>query len=252
VVMGYGIHDNQETLPCRLEVLLQPRGVEVLNMGVKGYCTRQEVELLRTKGLGTDPDLVMVVFLANDHYDTNRDVVHRNYTWPRPPWSEEMFISSHLFRWLAFHFDLYRFRTELDPDWGMRHWKGPPPSDNVEDGLSMLARLGRARGFRSLIVVWPEFSNGAILDPPTLFEIGGVRMKIETVGARHDIPVVRLSEKFQADWRRRRVEGDARSPMEIYTQLDGMHPTPEGAEYTAHILLQVLDENPDLLPPPAR
>jgi lysophospholipase L1-like esterase len=252
VVMGYGLHDNQETVPRQLEMLLAPRGVEVLNMGVKGYCTRQEVELFRTKGLGTDPDLVMVVFLANDHFDTNTDVVHRNYAWPRPAWSERMFIASHLFRWLAFRFDLFRFRSELDPDWGMRHWNGPPPSDNVEDGLAMLAGLERTRGFRSVVVVWPVFTDDAILDPPALFEEGGERMKVETIAARHQIPVVRLSDRFRADWRRRRLGGDGRSPMEIYTQADGMHPTAEGAEHTAHILAQVLDDSPGLLPQAGR
>jgi hypothetical protein len=38
----------------------------VLNMAVYGYSTRQELRLLETRGLGADPDLVIVAYHLND------------------------------------------------------------------------------------------------------------------------------------------------------------------------------------------
>ena len=55
-----GEHD---TLPARLEAEL---GVEVLNLGVSGYATAQEVAWYRRKGRAFDPDLVVLVFCLND------------------------------------------------------------------------------------------------------------------------------------------------------------------------------------------
>ena len=55
----------------RLEVILTEktgRAVEVINGGVGGYSTQQELELLRTKGLLLDPDLIVVGVCLNDFY----------------------------------------------------------------------------------------------------------------------------------------------------------------------------------------
>lgn len=56
--------------PKRLERALRTRraatSIEVVNAGVEAYWTRQEVELLRRRGLALDPDLVMIGFYWND------------------------------------------------------------------------------------------------------------------------------------------------------------------------------------------
>ena len=60
---GIGVADS-ETFSARLEAL-DPR-LEVLNSGVNGYGTAQELLLLRDQGLALHPDVVMVVFFWND------------------------------------------------------------------------------------------------------------------------------------------------------------------------------------------
>ena len=52
----------------KLEALLnqKARRIEVLNFGVSGYNTEQELIVLREKVLGFEPDLVIVGFVAND------------------------------------------------------------------------------------------------------------------------------------------------------------------------------------------
>lgn len=61
----------EETYPKVLESLLNAapdsgRKFEVYNMGVGGYNAAQELELLKTKALPLDPDMVIVGYCAND------------------------------------------------------------------------------------------------------------------------------------------------------------------------------------------
>ncbi|MFH1850299.1 MAG: GDSL-type esterase/lipase family protein [archaeon] len=61
---GLGVHSN-ETFPKILESRLGHR-YEVLNFGVTGYDTEEEVTMLESVGLKYNPDLVVVAFLTND------------------------------------------------------------------------------------------------------------------------------------------------------------------------------------------
>ena len=57
----------EQSLAYRLEARLASRGVEVLNLGVGGYGTTQELLALTEEGLRYRPDLVVLAFyLAND------------------------------------------------------------------------------------------------------------------------------------------------------------------------------------------
>lgn len=71
VAGGLGVA-MEEAFPQLLEHLLgaaPPAGASsavVLNMSVYGYSTRQELRLLETRGLGADPDLVILAYHLND------------------------------------------------------------------------------------------------------------------------------------------------------------------------------------------
>jgi len=61
---------DKDTLPYQLEALLnkssQGINYQVLNFGVEGYCTFQELEMLKTKGLKYEPDLIILNYCLND------------------------------------------------------------------------------------------------------------------------------------------------------------------------------------------
>ena len=62
----------EESLTRRLSAALADRRVEVINLGVGGYGTLQELIYLREEGLKYHPDLVLLGFYAgNDIYDNN-------------------------------------------------------------------------------------------------------------------------------------------------------------------------------------
>lgn len=106
IVAGHGILDLEDTISQKLERRLseQPvasleasgQRIEVLNFGMGGYCTRAEVELLQTRALAFNPDLVILLFVANDYEDFNGQVAH--YTELPPLFIRHLFLRSHLFR----------------------------------------------------------------------------------------------------------------------------------------------------------
>jgi hypothetical protein len=68
VVYGYGV-EAEDSLPKRLEAIYKANGqsVEVLNFGVSGYDTQQEIEFFKTKGIKYRPDIVYVTYVLNDN-----------------------------------------------------------------------------------------------------------------------------------------------------------------------------------------
>ncbi len=70
ITQGMGIDGRADMFTSVLEHVLIENGhdVDVLNFGVNGYNTRQEVEILREKGLQYQPDLVVVAYCVNDNY----------------------------------------------------------------------------------------------------------------------------------------------------------------------------------------
>jgi hypothetical protein len=73
---------------------------EVINLGVSGYDSRQEVEFLKTRGLALAPDLVVVAYCLNDREDGSVEVnALRSRGWNRMA-STALFRHSALVRYL--------------------------------------------------------------------------------------------------------------------------------------------------------
>jgi LysM repeat protein len=76
---GYGVEETE-----RFSQLLETSlGVEVINAGVSGYSTDQELLWLRTEGIKYDFDLVILGFTGNDIDDNNRQLVSSIYYKPQ-------------------------------------------------------------------------------------------------------------------------------------------------------------------------
>lgn len=250
VAMGLYLTRGAQTIAGQLEARLAADRVEVMNFGVKGYCTQAEVRYFETRGAGLGTDLALVLFLRNDHRNFNGDVA-KGFAYSRPAWTQGLFLRSHLFRLAAFRLDLWGFRAQLDPDYAEARNLAAFEDDNVDAGLRRLAQLGRERGFRAAVLVWPHFAREGPVDPDGLFEAADpARMKIETIATRHGLEVVRLSRHFGADHARRAASGETRDAQQLYT-FDGMHPNPVGAAASAELIHTLLRERPAWLGPPA-
>ncbi len=75
ITFGLGL-DFDEVWPKVLEVKLGESGrkVEVLNLGVSGYDTGQEVAFLEYRGLDLDPDIVVLAYCVNDVATVSNDL----------------------------------------------------------------------------------------------------------------------------------------------------------------------------------
>jgi hypothetical protein len=78
-VWGFGV-DQDEIFTTRMEKLCP--GLEVINMGVSGYSTDQELLLFRDKAPVYDPDVVVLVIAEND-YESNAQ--NRKYVYYYKP-----------------------------------------------------------------------------------------------------------------------------------------------------------------------
>ena len=84
-VFGLGVELN-DSYPKQLEILLNKnkgeQNYEVLNFGVPGYNTKQEVEMLKEKGLKYKPDIVILGYLGNDILNANFNytLIHKTFS----------------------------------------------------------------------------------------------------------------------------------------------------------------------------
>jgi len=76
---GYGVEE-----PERFSQLLEEDlGVEVINAGVSGYSTDQELLWYQNEGIKYETDLVILVFTGNDVGDNDRQLVNTIYYKPK-------------------------------------------------------------------------------------------------------------------------------------------------------------------------
>ena len=185
VTLGWGVADD-ETFSARLEQLMRQkfpqRDVDVVDLGVGGYDTRQEVALLKRNLSVLEPDLVLVGFYSNDVPDAAEDqgpsggggttiaaanpqagqILHMN---PTPSsWldrqarkSRALYAAGRAFKRLTGRgeWGMARYSMELD----MLEGRSSPAIDRAWDKvathLEELRALGASHGFRVGIVTLP-------------------------------------------------------------------------------------------------
>jgi lysophospholipase L1-like esterase len=133
--------------------------VEVINLGVSGYNTIQEVEFLRQKGLALDPDLVVVAYSLNDSRDHSRELkaFRRHGQWSvlrawQTSASRSALSNSHLLRLLWYRLALLR-------EGGRTLGTPSAAADARELGFERLRGLGERAGFDALVAIFPNFDD---------------------------------------------------------------------------------------------
>lgn len=122
IAWGHGL-PLEQSLAKVLEGLLNgaagaPR-FEVLNFGVSGYSTQQEVELFRTRAAGYRPDLVIVGYCLNDARESSieGDVFKRLYfdLWSHSYlWEEVELRLGHLAQeWFGYEPNVYQTQVDV-------------------------------------------------------------------------------------------------------------------------------------------
>jgi lysophospholipase L1-like esterase len=81
VVTGIWIADPNELLHIKIQTLLNKTQLpsEVLNFGVPGYTTAQEVAILEDRGLNLQPEIVIIAYCLNDSQIDNGGILDALY-----------------------------------------------------------------------------------------------------------------------------------------------------------------------------
>lgn len=252
VVAGHGLFDLDNTMTRQLEGMLISDKIEVLNFGIGGYCTRGEIEILKTKALKFDPDLVIVVFVKNDFRDFNSQVGHYRLSRPWP--AEWFFIYSHLFRLAAMQLDWFEFSSETGDFFASKKQYVAMGGDNVKKGLKLLEQLSIIHDFDCFVAIWPRFDDNCIVDVDN-----GIKqpwfdgdhanisdpaqpMTVELITRQYGIPSFRLSQYFKRDYNKRLSQDPAFS-IKNYTVEEDTHASVLGSKVAAVALKEIICAN---------
>lgn len=156
ITMGLRIEDDAELYTHHLAQALD---VEVLNFGVSGYNTPQEVATLETRALHLQPDLVLLQYCLNDRQQMNGGIVKRL----QEAEAASVVDTNQLGRsalskselWLFLRFAVFREGLQVERGERRRALE-ELAKDGVEEGFHELARLGAEHGFAVLVVVFPR------------------------------------------------------------------------------------------------
>ena len=195
---GLGV-DQSQTLAAQLESRLQAscRSVAVLNLGVPGYHTGQELVLAERIGFDLDPDLMVLLFYANDEtteafqYDPATRVLYGDAL-PVPYWLKGPLARSAAYRWLA-RAKVGRMRTRGDlTAMGDRHW--PVTRSRLESLFQACAN----RGVPVVLANVPMLLSSETLQRPDWTGHQNYE-RVAHLAERHEIPWVDLRSVLLAE-----------------------------------------------------
>ncbi|MCE5276690.1 MAG: tetratricopeptide repeat protein [Planctomycetaceae bacterium] len=218
VVEGITLETKWENLIAwHLQKRYDKSKTEILNFGVRGYCTLAEVELLESKALQFKPDVVVLVFVDNDFRNFNADIALAARQ--RPAAVDWLFRNSDLFRILCLKTGIFHYGQDADPTQWNQTAIG---DDNVQRGLERLKALAQKHNFQPLIAIWPTFLDDRVIDRACL--PGTETPAVEVMAAQREIPTLRLSTFYN--------RGN-KNPRKAFTNGDTLHPNETGCHLAA-------------------
>jgi lysophospholipase L1-like esterase len=231
---GNGVPDLDNTYTKQLENLLNTYNTtgthyEVLNMGVGGYHTMQEIETLRVKGLKYTPDLVLVTFCMNDfklHSDGGlyKRLLEQTHLATRHT-VHDLYNSLLTRSRLAFimHHRLTLFQRVHDDFYIKNILKG---QTTVRAGFALLSELQQSHGFSTLVVILPAFKH-----PFAEYKYAKIHERVfQAAEGLPGIPIIDLLPSFA------RLDNNAGK-----FSYDGLHMNEYGHRTMADILLPIIE-----------
>ncbi len=150
----------EDSYPGQLERLLNQdaagttRRYEVMNFGVGGYATRDEVATLETKALPLDPDLIIIDYHPNGPETEPVQPLHQVFH--KTEWWERL----NILRLLAFGRREWGMRTLGDGS-NYRYLAAPdgPHWPSLLKAFDKARDLAAARGLKVIVIVFPTYGG---------------------------------------------------------------------------------------------
>ncbi|MDH5508825.1 MAG: SGNH/GDSL hydrolase family protein [Nitrospinota bacterium] len=170
---GSGVKSGEALFNRILEKQLnrpgESRSYEVINMGVHGYQTLQEVETLRATGLAYHPDLVITLFCHNDFQlnvdgNTYYNLLASNPDFKfesRTPGLRDWFLSHSRLAFVVYHrlMALIQPPTSFDEIVSEYREKYLHGKSTVEVGMESFSRMAKESGFTAVMAILPVFDR---------------------------------------------------------------------------------------------
>jgi lysophospholipase L1-like esterase len=251
----------EDTFSSQLQQRLvsQGRNLEILNFGVGGYDTLQEVSLLEIRGLKYHPDLVVVSYCLNDISiaSANPESMQR-----MQPQHSSLLYESRLAQLISSSIETLRtkhwlkhmnepevfhreYQNQIDPigdeesellelmkqspKWPSTTWYGERDRvGRLRFGFRRLARISKENGFPVVIIIVPQ-----LLDNGGAYSHNAAHRIIEMEARRAGFDTIDLTDKFM-----RTGMGNLKiSPGDV------IHPNKTGHGIIADSLLTFIDEH---------
>ena len=248
---GFGVGDD-ETLAWHLEAMLSTahpdRVIEVINAGIPGYGTADQLAFLRARGEEIDPDLIILQFLSVNDLQENR---YPAATWatiedgmltaksgsdsPDQEWRDVLWRSH---RYLKLHSHLGRLLSDSAGYLAIRlGWSGTQDSLWGEDFTVEDAAVGEA-----LLVQLAEVGRDLDAESLYLFTTGQAHVLDGTAeGLRSREVLESAARASQIAWIDVATEMSERPDrLDLYYRKDG-HWTPQGHRAVAEIVTRHLE-----------
>jgi lysophospholipase L1-like esterase len=155
--------DQLENLLNRAPELAGRRPIEVINTGIRGYNTYQELLLLKEEGLRYNPDLVLLCYVGNDAEPfSNQDgLISKNQEWLI---RLKDFVKQHSYLYAFFRKNLEVMRHRLTPKKFSENYLDQFRPDHPGwlvsyNSLKEIQRLTHERGIGFLLAVYPQLRN---------------------------------------------------------------------------------------------
>jgi len=229
---GEGVEDDRP-FPSLLQQRFDSRpgdpSVHVINAGVSGYNTRDEVAYLESRWLAFDPDLVILVFYLNDAYDDGRFAelimggergqLQRASESPSRLWA---LVETRYSRWRASRriIEIYRAQFSGKPSIDGHDWEGS------KKALARAAAITRERSISFAVVIFPELHALDDSHPfASIYEL--VEAHVDSLG----VPVLNLFPAFRGQ----RTD-------ELWVHVTDHHPNERGHRIAADALWEFLHD----------
>lgn len=229
---GNGVPNLDDIYAKQLEKMLNVQSqngrlYEVLNMGVGGFHTMQEAEMLRFKGLKYDPDLVLLTFCMNDfalHADgqVHKQLSSRNRSTREPVFSLFKFVVNNSRLAFILYHRFHSGNSTYDQWYDEHVLKG---RSTVKAGFDLLSELQKKHGFQARVLILPKFSM-----PFSEYNLYDIHEKVfEEAKGLEGISVIDLLDRFKT------VDEGA----QVFA-YDGLHLNAYGHETMAEILVPIV------------
>jgi lysophospholipase L1-like esterase len=231
VTFGYRVQE-EEGFASLLEPLLAGsslaagRTFEVLDVGVSGYSTRDELAAFEGKWLALRPQLVLVNYCINDPEIDPMQPLQRVFV--KPAWWQH----SQLLRFFAEKRQNARIDSLGNGNYFLYlHAPGQPAWQSVADSLARFGELARRERFALALVIFPMFSPKPWKD--YLFRDVHARVAAEARSA--GFAVLDLLPRFESE-----------DPQSLLIEPTDSHPNALGHRIAAEEIEKFLEATPEL------